>query len=41
MTAEDLVAKFLNEDITKPDFWLKGLALVKSQVDEFHKAWGE
>ena len=35
MTAEDLVRKHLGEDITQPDFWLKGLSTVERQVTEF------
>ncbi len=35
MTVEDLAMKHLGEDITKRDFWLKGIALCEKDVEEF------
>lgn len=35
MTVEDLAMKHLGEDITKQDFWLKGIALCEKDVQEF------
>lgn len=35
MTVEDLALKHLGEDITKQDFWLKGIALCEEDVEEF------
>jgi oligoendopeptidase F len=35
MTAEDLVAKHLKEDISKPEFWQKSLRIVEQSVNEF------
>lgn len=35
MTVEDLAMKHLGEDITKQDFWLKGIALCEQDVEEF------
>ncbi|MCH7322586.1 M3 family oligoendopeptidase [Solibacillus sp. MA9] len=35
MTVEDLAMKHLGEDITKQDFWLKGIALCEEDVVEF------
>jgi oligoendopeptidase F len=35
MTAEDLAMKHLGEDITKPAFWLKSLAVMDAQVKRF------
>ena len=35
MTVEDLAMKHLGEDITKQDFWLKGIALCEKDVEEF------
>lgn len=35
MTVEDLAMKHLGEDITKEDFWLKGIALCEKDVEEF------
>lgn len=35
MSVEDLAKKHLNEDITKKDFWAKGIALCHQDVEEF------
>lgn len=35
MKVEDLAMKHLGEDITKQDFWLKGIALCEKDVEEF------
>lgn len=35
MSVEDLALKHLGEDITKQDFWLKGIALCEADVEEF------
>ena len=35
MTVEELAMKHLNEDITKRDFWEKGIALCVKDVEEF------
>ncbi|MER2127416.1 M3 family oligoendopeptidase [Solibacillus sp. FSL H8-0523] len=35
MTVEELAMKHLGEDITKEDFWLKGIALCEKDVEEF------
>jgi oligoendopeptidase F len=35
MTVEDLAMKHLNEDITKREFWEKGIALCIKDVEEF------
>jgi len=35
MTVEDLAMKHLNEDITKQEFWAKGVALCVKDVDDF------
>lgn len=35
MTVEDLAMKHLNEDITKREFWEKGIALCVKDVEEF------
>jgi oligoendopeptidase F len=37
MTAEELAQKHLGEDITKPEFWKKSLAIVAGQVAEFER----
>jgi oligoendopeptidase F len=37
MTAEDLVAKHLNEDIRKPQFWQKAIDLILTKIDDFEK----
>lgn len=39
MTAEELVSTFLDKDISKEEFWLGGLELIKSQMEQFRKAW--
>ncbi len=35
MSAEDLVLKHFNEDITKKDFWLKSIRIVENSVQKF------
>ncbi|MBO9164744.1 M3 family oligoendopeptidase [Lactiplantibacillus pentosus] len=35
MSTEDLAAKHLNVDLTKPAFWQAGVALIKRDIDEF------
>jgi len=35
MSAEELAMQHLGEDITKPDFWLKGLAIVERNISRF------
>jgi oligoendopeptidase F len=35
MTAEDLVSKHLDEDISKPEFWNKSLSIVEKKVKSF------
>ena len=35
MTVEDLAMKHLGEDITKQEFWLKGIVLCEKDVEEF------
>lgn len=35
MTVEDLVKKHLDEDITKVDFWKKGIAVAKADAETF------
>ena len=35
MSVEDLALKHLGEDITKRDFWLKGIALCERDVEQF------
>lgn len=37
MTVEDLIMKYLGEDITKEKFWEKGMALCIKDVEEFIK----
>jgi oligoendopeptidase F len=37
MTAEDLIKKHFNEDITKNDFWRKSLGIVNKSVETFKK----
>jgi oligoendopeptidase F len=39
MTAEELVAKFLNKDITQKEFWSNGLKMVKAQTELFQQYW--
>lgn len=41
MTAEDLAMKHLGEDITKQQFWEKGIALCIKDVEEFIKLTAE
>jgi len=35
MSTEDLAQKHLGVDLTKPDFWQAGVALIKRDIDEF------
>jgi oligoendopeptidase F len=35
MTAEDLAAKHLDADLTKPDFWCRTLEALAPRVDAF------
>lgn len=35
MTVEELAMKHLNEDVTKPDFWKKGIEVAMEDVNEF------
>lgn len=35
MSTEDLAMKHLNVDLTKPDFWEAGIAIMKNDVDTF------
>ncbi|BDZ31545.1 M3 family oligoendopeptidase [Lactiplantibacillus brownii] len=35
MSTEDLARKHLGVDLTKPDFWQAGVALIKRDIDEF------
>ncbi len=35
MTAEDLILKHLNQDISKPEFWQASIDLVSKSVDEY------
>lgn len=35
MTAEDLIKKYFNEDISKKDFWLKSIKVVEKAVNQF------
>jgi len=35
MSTEDLAKKHLGVDLTKPDFWQAGVALIKRDIDEF------
>jgi len=35
MSTEDLAKKHLNADLTKPDFWEAGIAIMKNDVDTF------
>lgn len=37
MTAEQVVEKHLSMDLTKPDFWLQSVALVREKIDEFER----
>ena len=41
MSVEDLAMKHLGEDITKEEFWVKGVALCVKDVDEFLKLIAE
>ena len=35
MTAEDLAAKHLDVDLTRPDFWRATLATLETRIDRF------
>jgi oligoendopeptidase F len=35
MTAEDLAKKHMGVDLTKPDFWLKSISILDSQIRDF------
>lgn len=35
MTAEDLIKKHLNQDITQPEFWLESLKIVEKKAEHF------
>lgn len=37
MSAEDLIQKHLNDDITQPSFWLRSLKIVEDQVTDFEE----
>lgn len=37
MTAEELVQKHLGEDIRKPEFWRKSIAVINRKIEEFEK----
>lgn len=37
MTAEALIKKHLNEDITKPEFWQKSIDVIKEKIAAFEK----
>jgi oligoendopeptidase F len=37
MTAEDVAKKHLGEDLTKPEFWYKGIEVMQKQVTLFEK----
>jgi oligoendopeptidase F len=37
MTAEDLAAKHLDVDLTRPDFWRETVAMLKPRVNHFEK----
>jgi oligoendopeptidase F len=37
MTAEDLIKKYFNQDISQKDFWLKSMKIVENSVNEFKK----
>lgn len=41
MTAEDLIAKHLNEDIRRPEFWQKALDTVISKIDTYERVLTE
>ena len=35
MTAETLVEKYLQQDISKPEFWTNSLDIVQESIQEF------
>ncbi|WP_062265472.1 M3 family oligoendopeptidase [Endozoicomonas arenosclerae] len=37
MTAEDLIRKHLDQDITQPEFWLSSLSIVEGLVEKFEQ----
>ena len=37
LTAEDLAAKHLDADLSRPDFWRESIAMLKPRVDHFDK----
>ena len=37
MTTEDLAAKHLDVDLTRPDFWLETLESLAPRVDDFER----
>ncbi|MEK6627755.1 MAG: M3 family oligoendopeptidase [Bdellovibrionota bacterium] len=37
MTAENLIKKYFNEDISKSNFWLKSIKIVENAINEFKK----
>ncbi|MEC9240354.1 MAG: M3 family metallopeptidase, partial [Pseudomonadota bacterium] len=41
MTAEDLAAKHLDVDLTRPDFWRETVAMLKPRVNHFEKLVNE
>ncbi len=40
MTAEDLIQKHFNEDISKKDFWMNSFGIVKKSIDSFETLGG-
>lgn len=40
MTAEEVAQKHLGADLSKEDFWLRSVAIVKRKVDEFERVMG-
>ena len=41
LTAEDLAAKHLDADLSRPDFWRDSVAMLKPRVDQFDKLVSE
>ena len=37
MTAEDLAAKHLDADLTRPDFWRATVATLEPRIDRFEE----
>lgn len=35
MSTEDLAQKHLGVDLTQPDFWEQGVALIEKDIDDF------